>query len=277
MKRNPRMKPALFVTMLLALISPALAQPIAQQLACAPPTTTTFDVASVKPSQVGFRSSHMRGAADSITASGSVFLILENAYDLRDFQIAGGPDWVRTATWDIVAKVDEPAPDWNNLRSDARNAIQHQRMAAVLAQRFNLKCHFETKELPVYNLIVAKGGSKLRPTPADAAKKGSLNFDSSGSQSRMQANGVELSTVAKMLSYGRGRIIVDKTGLTGPYDFTLTYTSDASAGLPATADTEPSGPTIFTALEEQLGLKLESAKGPVPVLVIDSISRPSEN
>jgi uncharacterized protein (TIGR03435 family) len=218
----------------------------------------------------------MRGSADSITASGSIFRMLVNAYDLRDFQVTGGPSWVTDATWDIIAKVDSPVPDWEHLRNDARGAIEQQRMQAVLAQRFALKCHFETRQLPVYNLVVAKGGSKLTPTPADAKKKGSLDMNSDASGNHMQASGIELNTVAKMLSFGLGRIVIDKTGLVDLYDFTLTYTSDPDVASSAAAS-GPFGPTIFTALEEQLGLRLESAKGPVPVLVIDSISRPSEN
>jgi uncharacterized protein (TIGR03435 family) len=238
----------------------------------APPTA--FDTASVRPSQLDSRSSHSRGTADSISSSGSVFLILQNAYDLRDFQVIGGPEWVRTATWDIIAKVDEPTPNYTSLPNAARGAIQRQRIQAVLAQRFNLKCHFEVKELPVYNLIVSKGGSKLTTTPADSRAKGSLDAEVKGHDNVVRGQGVELDTLARMLFYsaGRSRMVIDKTGLAGLYDFTLSYATDSDAD-----SSEASGPSIFTALEEQLGFKLEPSKGPVPVLVIDSIDRPSEN
>lgn len=270
------MKTALAI---LALTAPlTLAQSPAQPIppTCASPTLAAFDIASVKPSQIDSHSSHSRGTVDTITASGSIFLLLQAAYDLHRFQISGGPDWINTATWDIVAKVDQPAPDYLNLPNAARGAIQQQRLQAVLAQRFNLKCHFEMKELPVYNLVIAKGGPKLMPTPAEAKVKGSLDEDGRNGANRWEGKGVEVGTVAKTLSYGLGRTVIDKTGLTGLYDFTLTYSSEPDASSPASAD-DSSGPTIFTALEEQLGLRLEPSKGPIPVLVIDSISRPSEN
>jgi uncharacterized protein (TIGR03435 family) len=274
-----RMKLALFATMLLALISPALAQPTAQQPTCAPPTTTTFDVASVKPIEQDSGDFNIHTHADSLKTDGVVSHMIEFAYNVHDFQLIGGPGWLTTATWEVSAKLDQPPSDWDSLTGEARNTINRQRMAAVLAQRFALKCHFETKELPVYNLVLAKGGAKsgLAATPADAPKKGSFSTHGSNRRSRMEANGVPLQSLTANLAQSLGRTVIDKTGLAGLYDFTLTYTSDAAAGLPASADTEPSGPTIFTALEEQLGLKLESAKGPVPVLVIDSAQKPSEN
>jgi uncharacterized protein (TIGR03435 family) len=244
---------------------------------CASATGAVFDVASVKPSQLDSHSSHMHGAADSFTASASVFRIVEYAYDLHDFQVIGGPDWIRTTAWDVVAKVDQPPANYDSLSNDARGATQQQRAQAVLAQRFNLKCHFETRQLPVYNLVLAKGGPKpaLAPTPDDAKKKGFLNTEGRNRSNRMEANGLPIQSLASALVWPLGRTVIDKTGLTGLYDFTLTYTSDADAGSPASD--AASGPTIFTALEEQLGLKLESAKGPVPVIVIDSIDPPSEN
>lgn len=203
--------------------------------------------------------------------------MIEYAYALRDFQVTGGPSWLNNATWDILAKIDRPVPNWTNLRSDDRRAIMRQRMAAVLAQRFNLKCHFETKQLPVYNLVLARGGPKLKQPTADTAKKGSTNWDGEGRQNKMDGTGVELTAFADMLSQALGRTVINKTGLSGISNFTLSWTSDPNVGSPAASTDSNSGPTIFTALEEQLGLKLEPAKGPVPVLVVDSVQKPSEN
>lgn len=244
---------------------------------CASVSPAAFDVASVKPSERLSGSSTFRGRQDSLTAGGTAFRMIEFAWDLRDFQVAGGPGWINAATWEVTAKVDKPAADWSTLRNEDRDRIEQQRMQAVLAQRFALQCHFETKELPVYNLVLAKGGSKLKPTPADAATKGSLDLNGRNRQNRVEAKGITMGPVVAMLTQSLGRTVIDKTGLAGLYDFSLTYTSDPDAGSSASDADAPSGPTIFTALQEQLGLKLESAKGPVQVLVVDHIEKPSEN
>jgi uncharacterized protein (TIGR03435 family) len=272
----------LLAVVTITLIAPfALAQSPTQPAApptCTPPTTTAFDVATIKPSDRSYGSSHFGGTPDTLTAGGTVRRLLQAAYNLQDFQITGGPAWIGTDTWEVIAKVEQPPADWANLPSKSRGTIESQRMAAVLAQRLALKCHFETRELPVYNLVVAKGGAKpaLAPTPADAKMKGSFSTNGHNRATRMEATGVYMEGLATNLSRELGRTVIDKTGLSGLYTFTLTYTSDPDANSPSSAD-DTSGPTLFTALEEQLGLKLESAKGPVPVLVIDSISRPSEN
>jgi len=244
---------------------------------CASAPPAAFDVATVKPSDRPSGSSTIRGRPDSLTAGGTAFRMIAYAYKLHDFQVIGGPGWLNTATWEITAKVDQPPTNYDSLSNDARGSLQDQRMQAVLAQHFNLKCHFETKELPVYNLVVAKSGPKLTPTPADSAKKGSVDSEGRSRQNHIEANGITMDTVAAMLSTSLGRTVIDKTGLTGLFDFTLTYTSDPDAGSSASSDDAASGPTIFTAIEEQLGLKLESSKGPVQILVIDSIEKPSEN
>jgi len=272
------------------LLAAALAAPLAHaQMAPAPPSAAApdpcssvpqaaFDVASVKPSERPSSSSIIRGHPDSLIAGGTVLSMVEYAWDLRDFQVtAGGPGWINAATWEVTAKVDQPPADWSTLRYEEQARIERLRMRAVLEQRFALRCHFETKEFSVYNLVLAKGGSKLRPTPTDAATKGSLDHSGRNRENRAEAKGVTMVPVVAMLTQSLGRTVVDKTGLTGLYDFTLTYTSDADAGSSASDADAPSGPTIFTALEEQLGLKLESAKGPVQVLVIDHIEKPTEN
>jgi uncharacterized protein (TIGR03435 family) len=198
------------------------------------------------------------------------------AYKLHDFQLSGGPNWLTTDTWEVTAKVDQPPANYDSLPNDARDALARQRLQAVLAQRFNLKCHYETRELPVYNLILAKGGSRLTPTPADAKNIGSLSSNGRNRARHIDGTGVSLPFITAVLSQPLGRIVIDKTGLTGLYTFSLSYTSDPGAASSANDDTA-TAPTIFTALEEQLGLKLESAKGPVPILVIDDIQKPSEN
>jgi uncharacterized protein (TIGR03435 family) len=132
-----------------------------------------------------------------------------------------------------------------------------------------------TKELPVYELVLAKGGAKLKETTAEEAKRGSTNIEGRNHKSDGTFTGITTKALATTLSGETGRAVLDKTGLTGSYDFTLTWANDDQ---PTAADADTaSGPTIFTALHEQLGLKLESSKGPVEVLVIDSVEKPGEN
>jgi uncharacterized protein (TIGR03435 family) len=237
----------------------------------------TFDVATIKPSDRPSGSFSVSGGPDTVTVNASAFRMILYSYKLHDFQVIGGPGWLTTATWEATAKVDQPPTGYNSLSNYAGDDIMRQRTQAVLAQRFALRCHFETKELPVYNLVLAKGGSKLTPTHADAKNIGSLDLSGGNRANRINGTGISLELMAAVLSQKIGRKVIDKTGLTSLYDFRLTYTSDPAAASPVSTDDSASGPTIFTALEEQLGLRLESAKGPVPVLVVDSISRPSEN
>jgi uncharacterized protein (TIGR03435 family) len=148
-------------------------------------------------------------------------------------------------------------------------------LQAVLAERFQMKVHQEDREAPIYALIVAKNGSKLKE--ATEAGADSLNVE----RGQIIGHSLSLQELAKGLTGGNtGRVVVDRTGLTGKYDFTLTWTPDQGAAPPGPdggATENVPGPSIFTAIQEQLGLKLEPAKGPVKTLVIDHIERPSAN
>jgi uncharacterized protein (TIGR03435 family) len=210
----------------------------------------------------------------------TVSLLIQQAYQVRDFQVAGGPDWLRSDRYDVIAKPENAAsPD------QVRVMLQ-----ALLKDRFQLKFHRETKELPTYALVVAKGWPKLQVSkeapPAEGEGRGR---GGRGGQMRMmgrghfEANGLPVSALANQLAQALGRSVIDKTGLTGNYDFKLDWTPDENqrgliagpGGEPAPAPTE--GISIFTAVQDQLGLKLESTKGPVEILVIDGVERPSEN
>jgi uncharacterized protein (TIGR03435 family) len=261
-----------FVVMPVALVR-SQAQPLTLPT-CASPTLATFDAATVKPDQIDSRGVQLNGTVDSLNATGTAIHMIEFAYKLHDFQVSGGPGWLTNEAWEVTAKVDQPSPNYDSLSNDARDEIGRERLQAVLAQRFNLKCHFEAKQLPVYNLVIAKGGTKLKPTSADSKDIGSLGSDRHNGTNRIYGTGISPQFIAAALSGKVGRIVIDKTGLTGIYDFTVTYATDTASAVSAS---EPPGPSIFTAVEEQLGFKLEAAKGPVPVLVIDSIDRPSEN
>ena len=175
-------------------------------------------------------------------------------------------------------------------------ATQHM-MQMLLADRFKLKVHQETKELAIYALIVAKNGPKLHEAkPGDTYPNGLKGPDARsgagmmfGGREGLTAQGVPIANLVRHLSLQLGRTVIDKTGLAGKYDFTLKWTPDeirssmfkgpesGPPGPASTAFSDSSGPSLFTALEEQLGLKLESQKGPVEIVVIDHVERPSEN
>jgi uncharacterized protein (TIGR03435 family) len=149
-------------------------------------------------------------------------------------------------------------------------------MQKLLADRFKLLVHWETREMPVYELVVAKGGAKL---PATTRKD--ENMSSSFGNGKPTGEGLSAKDLAvvltQVLSQELGREVVDKTGLSGKYDFTLRWTQDGVLGTDAASNGADVPPSIFTAVEEQLGLKLQPAKGPVQVLVVDDAEMPTEN
>jgi uncharacterized protein (TIGR03435 family) len=257
----------------------------------------SFEVATIKPSDPGQRGSQIgnqpggRLVIRGVPVSG----MMTFAYNVRNFQITGGPGWMSTDRWDIEARAEEGSvappvfpPDPNKPNPMAL------RLQSLLEDRFQLKLHRETKELPIYELTVAKGGPKIklnddqtpfqmpeRGAPPPPVQAGTMpRFSMRVGRGSMEAVGMEIHDVAQMFSNVLGRTVVDKTGLKGLYDLKMTWTPDQALQGPPGADAppvDPSGPSIFTAVQEQLGLKLDSAKGPVEVIVVDSVQRPSEN
>jgi len=209
-------------------------------------------------------------------------LILE-AYKVKLYQIAGAPDWMgggssfsdivarsRSAdSYDISAKAEGDAA---LTRDQARLILQ-----AVLADRFQLKVHRETKDLPVYALVLGKNGPKLKESAPDA--KPGAGYNSGPGGVRMTNWKTTTTQFAAGLSLQADRPVVDKTGLTGFYDIALEWSRDdgqhSALGVPR--ETDDAGPSLFTAVQEQLGLKLETARAPIEVLVIDHAEKPSEN
>lgn len=230
-----------------------------------------WDVVSVRPVEPKSCTGDagMRTTTDGI----SIFCIpllfaIEQAYSIREpSRILGAPEWVKTDRYNIDAKVAaEDVAAFQKLKRGEHNAM----LQPLLAERFHLKAHIEQREMPVYDLVVDKGGSKLKDATADDASKGAhMTMDGSGN---VDAANALLTGLPGILYNEVGRPVVDKTGLTGKYDFTLKYVPASKA-----AADETGGPSIFTALEEQLGLKLEPAKEPMDVLVIDSIDKPAAN
>jgi uncharacterized protein (TIGR03435 family) len=203
------------------------------------------------------------------------------AYGIPGSRILSGPKWLDSTRFDIEAKMDDAGAD--RLRTLAHNPRKLEMQAMfqqLLAERFKLAVHWETRELPVYALIVAKKSPKLPPTKESTEGSGTSSHNT-GSGSQFSARGVTLPEFAEALtqelSRELGRGVIDKTEIKGRYDITLKWTPDGGASADSAAPSTDSGPSIFTAIQEELGLKLKPEKASVHVLVIDHAEMPSEN
>jgi uncharacterized protein (TIGR03435 family) len=212
--------------------------------------------------------------------------VIEWAYGVREGQIEGLPAWADSEKYDIDAKVDDAtAEQERSLSRDQETKLTFTRVQALLADRFKVLLHHETKNMPVLLLTVAKGGLKFGktaavPEPGDAYPvPPGLMMRVSGAQWILTSNEAPLSVLVSALS-GQpevsGRILLDQTGLTGKYTFTLQWERQNLSGGPGPVS-DTAGSSLFTALQQQLGLRLESAKAPVDVLVIDHVEEPSPN
>jgi len=235
-----------------------------------------FDVASVKPASSVDGMTGLLDFPDGISIKGTpARMLLLFAFDVADDRIVGVPSWIASNRYDIEAKVKpEDAPMLSKLTPEERHAM----LIPVLVERFNLRFHHETRVLPMYALVVAKGGPRLAESKVDGKTM--------MMPGRVEAKGATIDTLRRSLSTLLGRSVVDKTGLTSNYDYTLQWATD-NARLPMTGDeggaphsdagNDSSSVSVFTAIQEQLGLKLESQKGDVDVIVIDHIDQPSVN
>ncbi len=258
----------------------------------------SFEVASVKANHSGPPGIRIMLLPGRVTASAAVKPLIAFAYGIRDFQLSGGESWISSETYDIDAKEDDlRVEELQKLPPD--QSLQQIRLMvqSLLADRFKLKVSHETKDLPEYALVVAKSDPKLKEAkPGDTYPNGIRGPDGRAypgtmrmERGKLTGQALPMASLAIILSKQLGRTVLDQTGLKGKYDIALQWTPDESpaamfsgaAGAKPAADNpaspESSGPSIFSALQEQLGLKLESTKGPVEVLVIDHIERPSEN
>lgn len=252
------------------------APPPAREDVCTAHPGATFEVATIRPIDKPAGGSNLHAERDSMDSTGVLRRLILFAYDMRDFQVTGGPDWVNTQVWEIHAKIDPPETDMKPADEATRRALTErfsQRVRSLLADRFQFGCHIVTKELPVYELMLAKGGPKLAETKAEPARQHSMSSNGNSRKIDMSATGITMADIARSLSGNVGRPVLDKTGLTGQYDLQMTWAPATPAAQES--DTGPAGPSIFTAVEEQLGLKLVPAKG--PVLVVDSVEKPSDN
>jgi len=220
------------------------------------PARPEFDVVSIKRSQYTSTGALLIGAQSN---PGTVTLaairprdLVARAYSLKLYQIVG-PNWLDQEFYDIVAKSAERVSD-----SEQRLMLQ-----SMLASRFGLTAHGETKELPSYDLVVRKEGLKIQPVVADDT--GSRYYPNA---TGIRGKAISMARLAELLAAKTDRPVLDKTGASGVFDIDLKWAADA--------DTEP-GPSVFTAVQEQLGLKLQASKASVATLVIDHIDRPSKN
>jgi uncharacterized protein (TIGR03435 family) len=201
------------------------------------------------------------------------------AYDVKPYQVTGGPNWTDAEHYDILAKLEHAgeealAPDSTpRQRADANNARIRAALQDLLAERFQLKFHRESKEMPCYALTAAKGGFKLKPLEGGGEHGTTSKGD--GARRTLIATGVDMGRLVAFLSRQVDRPVVDLTHIQGFYTFTLEWMPD-DLKTAASSD-QPSLPCIFTALQEKLGLKLEPQKASVELLMIDSAERPSEN
>lgn len=263
-----------FTATLLGLTAPSRGQ----SLNIPSQTSTTrpaFDVVSIKPAKPNTLGSSSGFHGETFTASNTTLskLIQYEAYGIPAPRIIGIPPSLSSAAFDIEAKFDPSIYRSTQLVARGQDSMQMQMVQQLLADRFKLTVHSEMRELPIYALAVAKGGPKLRVAkdandgPHITARKGHLEAQN------VTTAGL-VNSLTRVLSNELGRIVVDKTNLTGAYDLILNWTPDT--GSPE-GETDTSAPSIFTAIQEQLGLKLESVKGPVPVLIVDHAEMPSPN
>ena len=278
------------------------------------PPAVSFEVAAIKPNRSGDWRVMMRSGPGGFRATGIwVRHLIAIAYNVRDFQVTGGPNWINSERFDIRAKEpDSVVAEMQKLSQDKREELFRSMVQSLLADRFKLKVGTQTKELPAYALVVAKGGPKLQAAKSDADLKGLKGPEGREQRGKMSFGmgdltipDAPLSTLARMLSLQLGRTVLDQTGLEGNYDFTLKWTpgqgeeilgmgpggggpepgkgmvgrgpEDGGPQLASPPPPDMSGPSIFTAIHEQLGLKLEPTKAPAEVLVVEHVERPSEN
>ena len=251
----------------------------------------SFDVATIRPSKSESLRT-VRSASELHMLDVTVRYLMEQAYDIpwtdgsKD-RIRGGPDWIDSDHYDVDAKIaPEVAVTLEQMPEEQRRRQTNLRLQTLLADRLKLKVHFETRQEPVFAIVIARNGPKLTSVSSAERQQGpGIYVKYNGQGAQMIARGATLGDLAKWLTgYSEmgGQTVVDQTGLTPRYDFVLNWTreraltsGEQNGELETPAAT--GGPSLFTALQEQLGLKLVKIRGTVEIIVVDSIERPTEN
>ena len=294
---------------LMAVFAVAAAVAPSARQAGAPPADKApqFEVAAIKPNKSGDGRVMigLQPGGRFTAANVTLRMLIRNAYQLQDFQIAGGPEWMSSDHYDINAKAEDGAVAGPPPPPGQPGPIQLM-LRALLAERFKLAAHTEDREMPIFALVLNRPDGRLGPQlksselnceaargrgrgpggpPPDPSQQGVPQCGMRIAMGNLVAGGMRLSDFANAIGNLAGRIVVDKTGLIGTFDFTLTWTPDNLPQRPPGAPEplvngvpiDPNGPSLFTAVQEQLGLKLDSQKAPVKVLVVDRAEKPVEN
>jgi uncharacterized protein (TIGR03435 family) len=238
------------------------------------PSTTgpAFEVAAIRASKGDSGNHDVDTTADRLLISNyTLKQLIRLAYDLKsDSQISGGPEWLDKQAFDISAKIDDTEiAKLQQMKRDERRKEHNLLLQSLLADRFQLRAHEVQQVMPVYALVVVKSGPKLTPAkaPGDGYHVSTRNSHMTATATSMDILAVQLTRMPE----SGDRMVLNRTGLSGEYDFKLDWAPDYGNGVPPDA----TDPGLFTALEEQLGLKLESQKGQVTVVVVESASKPT--
>jgi uncharacterized protein (TIGR03435 family) len=283
-----------FIFALTLLFAPTLLLADLPAPAQAAPAAHAFEVATIKPSDLNNPPPEsVNLSPDGFQATGMTLKeLIKVAWDLdygANDQVVGGPPWTASTRFDLDAKEDpEFAAEIAKLPHQQQGVQIRSMLRDLIIQRFQLRLHHDTRELPVYELVVAKGGPKMLPG-ADAATPQNIASQSDAPQKsqrwirfvgvgELEGDSADMATLVTALCMQPeigGRMVLDKTALAGNYDFTLKWTPDIMLNPNQSAPS--SGPSLFTALQEELGLRLDSARAPVDRIVIDSVSPPVAN
>ncbi|HLK66216.1 MAG TPA: TIGR03435 family protein [Bryobacteraceae bacterium] len=235
------------------------------------PSGPSFEVASVKPNTSGDNNSSMNtNNGEMLIRNSTLKNIIQNAYNVREYSFSG-PDWLSSVRFDVSARF--PQSDSKEMSKEERQEMRRVMLQNLLAERFKLEVHRETKTLSGYALLVSKKGARLK----DSERKEGMN--SRQNNGTLEAEGMTMANLANVIAGELRGPVADMTSLTGRYDLRLEWSRDeakpTSDGDGKSVDTRPS---IFTALQETLGLRVETKKIPVEILVVDRVERiPSEN
>ena len=241
-----------------------------------------FEVATVRPTTSDGTSASIgpRPGGRLVATNQTLCSLIRNAFNLQPYQIISGADWMESDHWDIQAKAAETDLDDKGMMPSRQFML---RLQSLLEDRFRLVARWETRELPVYALVLLKPGTfgpKLKvhtgdcsrppgsePRPAGRAPVNcGTRTNSTMASAKTTGTGITMLTFARNISDTTARYVIDKTGLAGVYDLELEFTPEPSP--------DTTGPSVFTAVQEQLGLKLEAQRGPVEVFVIESAQKP---
>jgi bla regulator protein BlaR1 len=273
--------------------TPSRAQSQDQNTVAAAPDYTVISITpiAIKPDESDKRPSRLMFRDGQFTATNVTLQdLIQVAYGIEKSQISGAPNWLNSESYDLETRIEKSEVDeLQKLTPDQRSVVQHRMLRALLAERFNLKLHQETKDLPVYELVIAQNGPKLQEAkpgetypngiqgPSGRATAGLIKMGPGA----ITGQGVPIGSLVRQLTQQLGRNVLDKTGLKGIYDFTLKWSPDASqsptGSQQGARSPESTESPIFTSIQDQLGLRLVPQQAPVEILVIDHAEQPAQN